>query len=273
MATKSVFPSCLDSDRFASVGEHAMSRCQQRQSIDPEWFYLLVTACQRLAGDTIEPDKYRFLRAFARFSTDLPEPGSPVEYFVLQQCAVSCAHQAGHQFHRGFHARLAPGTCGRAVTDGMGVFWPGSGSPRTDVLRWASDFLRVFEREHEWPLAVRAQWVLQRRTCGRLDVAAVAREIGCSSSVLTKTFRAAFGMTMSEYLRRIRLRQAIVALRQENSKVIAVAFDAGYTSAKNFYRALYEVVGLTPGDVRALSEAQVKQLCHRQLADPSYRVR
>lgn len=160
------------------------------------------------------------------------------------------------------------GACGRSPFEGLGVFWPDSGSLPKDVMLWASDFLRAFERDHEWPLAARARFVLQQRTGGRLRVAVVARDIGCSTSTLTKAFADAYGMTMTEYLRRLRLRRAIAALRESQSKVAAVARDVGYASTKNFYRALQQCTGLTPGAVRALSDAQVAHLLESTLAEP-----
>jgi AraC-like DNA-binding protein len=253
----------------AGAGEHRVSRADDRW-VRQEWLYSLVTASQRLAGATLEADKARFLRAFDGFAEGLPEPASGVEQFVLRQCALSCAIRAGHQFHRAFHARVQPGDCVASPFERLPFIWRDSGAPRMDVMVWAADFVDAFEADHEWPAAIRAASILQRRITAPLRVATLAREVGCSASTLTKSFSDGFDVTMSEYLSRLRLRRAIAELREPDSKVAAIAREVGYSSTKNFYRALKQATGLTPTAIRALSEAQLQELTASALAEPSF---
>ena len=58
-------------------------------------------------------------------------------------------------------------------------------------------------------------------------------------------------------------------LRRPGSNVGAVACEVGYHSAKNFYRALQGLTGLTPSEIRQLPESEaVRMLATLDLPAP-----
>ncbi|AGA34304.1 transcriptional regulator, AraC family [Thioalkalivibrio nitratireducens DSM 14787] len=79
-----------------------------------------------------------------------------------------------------------------------------------------------------------------------LSLDAVASRAGSNPSTLQKHFRAAFGMTVFEYLRERNLHRARRALEQDGVSVSIAADIAGYSSAANFATAYRRRFGITP---------------------------
>lgn len=104
-------------------------------------------------------------------------------------------------------------------------------------------------REHERIRAIAEQL----GTTGQrpASIEEIAREAGMSSSLLHKQFRAAYGMTVFEFIRNSRLEEARRLLVQDGVSVTEAAYRAGYTSAANFATAFKRRFGLSPKNVRS----------------------
>ena len=63
-----------------------------------------------------------------------------------------------------------------------------------------------------------------------------------------RLFREYLGLTPTEYIRRLRLSQAAIRLRDEKNRVIDVAFDLGFSNVDTFTRAFFRAFGLNPSD-------------------------
>ena len=81
---------------------------------------------------------------------------------------------------------------------------------------------------------------------GPLTVDIIARETGISASGLQKLFRRVEGVSVFEYVRRTRLRQALRSLQTGNISVQEVSSFAGYKSPENFATAFKRQFGITP---------------------------
>ncbi len=79
----------------------------------------------------------------------------------------------------------------------------------------------------------------------------LGRRFGLSASALQRQFRSAFGTSVDEYRRAMRLHQARTSLEQGLS-ISEAAFQAGYASAANFATAFRRQFGMSP-----------KRLCSR----------
>lgn len=79
----------------------------------------------------------------------------------------------------------------------------------------------------------------------------IARYAGTNASTLQRQFRAAFGMTVFDYLRHARLLAARQALEREGRSIVEAAGIAGYTSPANFATAYRRCFGITPRQSRA----------------------
>lgn len=78
----------------------------------------------------------------------------------------------------------------------------------------------------------------------------IARNAGMSSSSLQRHFRAAFGMTVFEFIRNARLDEARRVLMQDGVSVSEAAYRAGYSNAANFATAFKRRFGISPKHVR-----------------------
>jgi AraC-like DNA-binding protein len=111
------------------------------------------------------------------------------------------------------------------------------------ALREAS---RNQQQDSSTALATRVAQMLEETSRAPLDLRAIARRLGKDPTVLRRSFRSAFGMTIRQYHVQLRVRAAIRLLQQPEAKVSAVAEQVGYRSEKNFYRAVRVVTGKTP---------------------------
>ncbi|THU03684.1 helix-turn-helix transcriptional regulator [Lampropedia puyangensis] len=79
-----------------------------------------------------------------------------------------------------------------------------------------------------------------------LPLPMILRKAGTSSSRIQQRFQQVHGMTITAYLRRLRLQKAYCALRSESISIMDAATLAGYHSAENFATAFKREFGLSP---------------------------
>jgi len=96
----------------------------------------------------------------------------------------------------------------------------------------------------------RAMRYIEAHLAEEIDFQQVAQLAGCSEYHFRRLFSFLAGMTLGEYIRRRRLSQAAVELRQSSSRVIDLAVTYGYASADAFARAFYKLHGVMPSDAR-----------------------
>jgi len=73
-----------------------------------------------------------------------------------------------------------------------------------------------------------------------------SQKAGCSSSYLSRIFSEYTGMTMSRYLRNLRLERAAELLRSGKYNVTEAAMAVGYLSLSHFSKAFAEMFGCCP---------------------------
>jgi len=76
----------------------------------------------------------------------------------------------------------------------------------------------------------------------------LANVAGYSPWYSAKIFKDLLGKTPFEYIRALRLSKAALRLRDDNAKVIDVAFDFVFDSHEGFTRAFSRQFGMTPQD-------------------------
>lgn len=84
-----------------------------------------------------------------------------------------------------------------------------------------------------------------------LDLAALARLAGRHPVHLVRAFRAAYGCTPGELIRRARAERAAALLQTTRRSLLEIALDCGYASAAHFSRAFRAALGTTPSAYRA----------------------
>ncbi len=83
------------------------------------------------------------------------------------------------------------------------------------------------------------------------SLAEIALELGLHENTLQQHFRAAYGCTVFEHLRRRRLLAARRAIEREGQSVTEAALSAGYNSPGNFATAFKREFGCSPGRLKA----------------------
>lgn len=224
-----------------------------------EWFAEVAAAQQRLAGFTLDGDCETFARGVERFSNDLPTPRSAIERRVLRDCVVATLTEAGHHCHRAFHRRCPEMPCGGSPLPDLAPVWTDTGGDEA-ITRWTREYRQAFSARHVWPPSMRVATCLDRHFREPFDLRDMTHRVACGRTTLIRQFKASFGMTIGQYQRRLRIRRAIIDLRTCGSKIDDVARMLGYRSPKNFYTTLKEQTGLTPADVRNLTDSEIRQL-------------
>lgn len=75
----------------------------------------------------------------------------------------------------------------------------------------------------------------------------IGREVGCSPFYLSRTFSKEMGLTIPQYLRRIRMEKAAALLKSGKFNVTEVAVEVGYNSLSHFSSAFHQTFGCCPG--------------------------
>ena len=75
----------------------------------------------------------------------------------------------------------------------------------------------------------------------------IGRAVGCSPFHLSRTFSAATGMTIPQYIRQLRMERAAELLRSGKFNVTEAALEVGYSSLSHFSQAFHETFGCCPG--------------------------
>jgi AraC family transcriptional regulator len=95
--------------------------------------------------------------------------------------------------------------------------------------------------------AERARQILTERMGEPPSLEDLGRQVGCSPFYLSRCFTQQMGMTLQQYLRRVRLERAAELLRTGRCNVTEAAFEVGYNSISHFSKAFRERFGCRPG--------------------------
>jgi AraC family transcriptional regulator len=101
--------------------------------------------------------------------------------------------------------------------------------------------------------------MLSRNLAAPPPLEEIGRAVGCSAFHLSRTFSAATGMTIPQYLRQLRMERAAELLRSGKFNVTETALEVGYSSLSHFSQAFHETYGCCPGLYPLKTPAQKKQ--------------
>lgn len=88
--------------------------------------------------------------------------------------------------------------------------------------------------------------ILQGRLGEKPSLEEIGRETGCSRYHLSRMFSAEMGMTIPQFLRKIRMERAAELLRAGKLNVTEVALEVGYSSLSHFSQAFCQTIGCCP---------------------------
>ena len=75
----------------------------------------------------------------------------------------------------------------------------------------------------------------------------IGRKVGCSPFHLSRTFSAEMGLTIPQFLRKLRMERAAELLRSGRCNVTEAALEVGYSSLSHFSQAFCHIIGCCPG--------------------------
>ena len=89
--------------------------------------------------------------------------------------------------------------------------------------------------------------LLRQHLVEPLSLEDIGREAGCSPFHLSRTFSAQTGMTIPQYLRKLRMERAAELLRSGKYNVTEAAMEVGYSSLSHFSQSFCQTMGCCPG--------------------------
>lgn len=75
----------------------------------------------------------------------------------------------------------------------------------------------------------------------------LGKKVGCSHFYLSRTFSKEMGMTIAQFLRKVRMEKAASLLKSGKFNVTQAALEVGYSSLSHFSQAFHEAFGCCPG--------------------------
>ena len=130
---------------------------------------------------------------------------------------------------------------------------------RLAFRQWAAGFVEHVQREHPPSAEVRAAAIIRANPLKAWTLKALAQRVGTRPLRLRQDFQKRFDMRVSTYVQLVRAARALPLFRTA-LKVEVVAWEVGYRSKKDLYAALQRWVGLTPGELRALTDEEHRWL-------------
>ena len=112
----------------------------------------------------------------------------------------------------------------------------------------------IFERmplsdsdaELDTQLASRLLFYIDENFASGITPRSVAQHFGYSQSYISRYFSSSFGTTLTHYLTSVRLRNAIMLMRDGKHDITYCALESGFASMRTFYRAFHNEFGMTP---------------------------
>lgn len=81
-----------------------------------------------------------------------------------------------------------------------------------------------------------------------ISLSTLATEFGYNPSYLSRSFRKTFGISFNQYVKMLRLREALILLNKKEFSITDCAFESGFGSTRSFYRAFKEEFGRSPNE-------------------------
>ncbi|WP_050981491.1 helix-turn-helix transcriptional regulator [Advenella kashmirensis] len=135
----------------------------------------------------------------------------------------------------------------RLASRALELLYEALASQRADIAATGTLKGNLRQRDQDRMLRLRSfiDSELQTPFAQPTQIAELGRRFGLSASALQRQFRSAFGTSVNDYRRVMRLHQARTSLEQGTS-ITEAAYQAGYSSAANFATAFRRQFGLSP---------------------------
>jgi AraC-like DNA-binding protein len=113
---------------------------------------------------------------------------------------------------------------------------------------------------------------VERHFAEKLRQTTVAASCGMSSCRFSRAFKAAYGLTFSEYLIRFRINRACQLLRQGSHSATGAGLAVGFEDPSHFARAFRKLLGISPSSYQR-QKPPLGSLLERRRLQPTNRTR
>jgi AraC-like DNA-binding protein len=227
-----------------------------------EWLEIVVRRCQTLTGSIFHVDNTdELVRIAAAWIDSVPDPIARAEDLALRGMLCDIAVRWSDVIHNHGHPERVRRRCGFLTTYGLDRFGAcGHRSAKESFMDWVRTFSKEFVRTHPLSAAQRAAAILRQQDGHRADIPTIASLVGVTADQLRRGFVRERGVTLPEYVRRIKLLRALEVLADGAGKIEPLALEVGYRSKKNFYHAFKQLTGLTPLAFKQLPQDSARQI-------------
>lgn len=113
-----------------------------------------------------------------------------------------------------------------------------------EIDRLTAPFLRKQPRLN--PMVLRALRFIETHATESISLSRVAREVGLARNYMSSLFHRETGVTMTEYIHRVRIRRAVALLQGGSLSMNEVARLVGYGSYRHFHRRFSRLLAVSP---------------------------
>jgi AraC-like DNA-binding protein len=122
----------------------------------------------------------------------------------------------------------------------------------TKAIACGGTFVAISREADASETALRSKRLLDAWYDRPLTLAQIAAQAGLSPSVLSRSFKRAYGMPPVEYRHRVRIMDAMFRLAS-GGEILSVLHDVGFSDASRFYSRFRTLLCASPGAYKARS--------------------
>ncbi len=95
-------------------------------------------------------------------------------------------------------------------------------------------------------LSTRILFYINENFRSNITLQSIAGALGYNPSYLSRYFKSCFHIGINQYITMIRLREAVLLMREQKNSIAYCAYESGFNSVRSFYRAFYSEFQCTP---------------------------
>ncbi len=103
-------------------------------------------------------------------------------------------------------------------------------------------------------LSSRIKKYLNQHYSSKITIESLSKDLLCSKSTLTNTFKKSYGISIMEYLTQLRLDKAKALLDNDRLSIKSIALECGFSDQNYFTKVFQKHVNMTPSEYRQLNQ-------------------
>ncbi len=123
------------------------------------------------------------------------------------------------------------------------------------LLSELEEFGMPFTKNGHSALAVEARTYIQANFNRPIHTSSIARALNYNADYLERLYRRCYGCTITDDIKRNRIRHAIFLLSESNATVREITEQSGFASQSDFCRSFKKITGMTPSAYRQSAQS------------------